>query len=165
MSKRTCIIFDWGDTLMLDYKQYNGPMAHWPEIALVPGIQQALTLLGKDHTLCVTSNAGDSDAQLMGQALDRGGIKQHFQFFFTSKELGSAKPDPEFFKQVLKMAGKQANECVYIGNDYLNDIVPAKKAGMETILFCAATDYSECLSADAVIGSMEDLTSTIDALP
>jgi len=34
MRERRCVLFDWGDTLMVDYPEYDGPMVEWPEIVV-----------------------------------------------------------------------------------------------------------------------------------
>lgn len=51
------VVFDWGDTLMRAFEFY------WPRVALVPGVAEALEQLAGQVTLCVASNAGDSDAE------------------------------------------------------------------------------------------------------
>ncbi|MDF1543365.1 MAG: hypothetical protein P1P71_09650 [Anaerosomatales bacterium] len=27
-----CVLFDWGDMLMIDYPEYSGPMRTWPHV-------------------------------------------------------------------------------------------------------------------------------------
>ena len=56
------VVCDWGDTLMRVF-EFQGPMAYWPHVALVPGVAEALEQLAGQVTLCVASNAGDSDAE------------------------------------------------------------------------------------------------------
>ena len=55
-----------------------------------------------------------------------------------SWRLGRAKPDPELFwiiVRTLERRGVRPEEAVYIGNDLLNDIAPAKACGLRTALF------------------------------
>jgi len=47
MNKIKAIIFDWGDTVMCDFPEYTGPMAYWPKVEVVPGIEKALQQLQK----------------------------------------------------------------------------------------------------------------------
>lgn len=49
-----------------------------------------------------------------------------------------AKPDPKLFelsKQMLKRYGIYPDQVLYVGNDVLNDIYPAVRAGFHTALF------------------------------
>ncbi|ADO84021.1 HAD family hydrolase [Ilyobacter polytropus] len=147
------IIFDWGDTLMRDYND-SGPMAHWKNVDIIPGVREVLRELGKNYTLCVASNAGESDSGLMKSALKRVGIDNFFSYFFTSKDLGFEKPDIRFFKAILKSTNFSANECLMVGNDYNNDIVNSKSLGMSTLLFDENNLFSDTLSADYKINKI-----------
>jgi FMN phosphatase YigB (HAD superfamily) len=111
------IIFDWGDTLMVDYKQYNGPMANWPHVEIIPGVKDALLQVYKNYKCCVASNAGASDSKTMSDALERVGIKMFFKEFFTSHELGSKKTDIKFFEEILNRLCLEPNQAIMVGND------------------------------------------------
>jgi HAD superfamily hydrolase (TIGR01549 family) len=50
-----------------------------------------------------------------------------------SDEVAVSKPHPEIFQFALKQAGITPDEAVMVGNDYFNDIEPAKWLGMRTI--------------------------------
>lgn len=159
------VIFDWGDTLMRDLPGMEGPMASWPTVELIEGAPQALGALDPQLVRCVASNAGVSDARLMAMALERGGIREFFQHFFTSRELGSAKPDVRFFLEIARRVGASPHECVMVGNDYDKDIAGARRAGMHTIWLAAGSPPPgprDC--ADAVIASMAELPAAISAL-
>jgi len=159
------IVFDWGDTIMRDFPEFQGPMAHWPRVEVIPGLPEALEQI-RLHFLgrlmcCVASNAGDSDAELMGLALARVGIRQYFHRLFTSCELGATKPDPAFFREVLRRLAVRPRECIMVGNDYVKDIAPAKSVGMRTIWFSEAPVTDPAPYADAVLNSMGDLVATM----
>lgn len=161
--KARALVFDWGDTLMRDFPQFEGPMAYWSHVEAMVGIKDALPPLFERYICCVASNAGDSDAELMGKALERVDIRRYFTYLFTSKELGAKKPSPVFFAQIIKRIGVPGEECIFVGNDYPKDIVPAKEAGMQTILLCCELPvYAPC--ADVVIGSMRELDSAVETL-
>jgi FMN phosphatase YigB (HAD superfamily) len=143
--------------------QSEGPMAFWPEIALLPGVGEALEAIGGRVVCCVASNAGDSDAALMGRALERGGIRRHFRHLWTSRELGAAKPAPAFFAAILERLGLEPGECAFVGNDYAKDIAPARAAGMRAIwLNPAASGGGE--RADAILRTMADLPAALARL-
>ena len=129
-----CLLFDWGDTLMVDYPHYIGAMVTWPQVTPMKGVRSLMPQLSEQYQCAVLSNAGDSDAALMKKAFEKAGLEQFFQGFFTSKELGASKPNPMFFEQALQKLGVKADEAMMIGNDYEKDIATAKAVGMHTVL-------------------------------
>lgn len=158
------LVFDWGDTLMRDFPEYPGPMADWPEVAVIPGAAEALEDLHRKYICCVASNAGDSDAYLMGLALERAGLRKYFQRLFTSRELGTGKPNPEFFRAAALRLGIEPGECVMIGNSYEQDIAPAKAAGLQTVLVGEVSEAERSArfpAADAVVCSLSELAGVI----
>lgn len=48
----------------------------------------------------------------------------------TSDEWGCAKPSHEFFARVLDTSGAAPHETVYVGDHPVNDVYPAKQAGL-----------------------------------
>jgi len=155
------IVFDWGDTLMKDFPEYSGPMVFWPRVEIMPGVYELLDLIHKRFTCCVASNAGDSDAELMGLALERVNIREYFNYLFTSKELGYKKPEIEFFLEICRRLGIIPNECLMIGNDYLKDIVPAKEGELNTVLVAVKAKRTDFPKADFLIDSLEELKSIL----
>jgi FMN phosphatase YigB (HAD superfamily) len=148
------LIFDWGDTLMRDFPEYPGPMANWPKIEVIPGVTDLLAGIHTDYICCVASNAGDSDAELMGLALEKAGIREYFKYLFTSKELGYQKPEIGFFTEISARLAVPPDLCLMIGNDYRKDIIPAKDGGMKTALYMAKQVSEAFPKADIVVNSM-----------
>ncbi|OEU67483.1 MAG: hypothetical protein BBJ57_08335 [Desulfobacterales bacterium PC51MH44] len=97
----------------------------------------------------------------------------HPDLILYSYKFGHAKPSTFMFQvavERLKKSDIPAHSALYIGNDMLNDIYPAKKAGFQTALFAGDArslrlrkDDPECkdLSADLVI---TDLVQILDYL-
>jgi HAD superfamily hydrolase (TIGR01509 family) len=154
------VVFDWGDTLMRDFAQFEGAMVHWPRVERMPGAKESLQSLAGRVVLCVASNAGDSDAELMGRALERAGIRHFFDHLWTSRELGAAKPSPAFFQAILRGLELEGQACAMVGNDYEKDVVPAKAVGMWTV-WLGPSPVPEALDADATIHSMKELTPAL----
>ncbi|MER5355705.1 HAD family hydrolase [Kitasatospora sp. NPDC002551] len=50
----------------------------------------------------------------------------------TSGEWGVAKPAPAFFERVLAWAPGEPQEIVYVGDHPVNDVAPARAAGLRT---------------------------------
>ncbi len=158
------IIFDWGDTLMRDFPHLAGPMVHWPQVEVLPGVQATLADLQARHVLVAASNAGDSDADLMRRALDRGGIGRFFQHVFTSRELGAAKPAPEFFLEICRRINVDPAECIMVGNDYDKDIAGARRAAMRTIWLAAGSTPADTSAADVTVASMADVPEAVQEI-
>jgi len=161
MPKIKTIVFDWGDTLMKDFSEYEGPMADWEYVEIVDGVSKSLHIVSQSYICCVASNAGASNSELMGMALKRVDIQQYFQYLFTSRELGFSKPSLDFFSKIVQVLGFTPQECIMVGNDYNKDIIPAKKIGMQTILFSQGSKEANLDYADYVMSSMENLHDII----
>ena len=152
----SALIFDWGDTVMRDYN-LPGPMAVWEKVAYIPGAQKALESLSGKFTCIIATSAEHSGTDEMIDALKRVGADKYFHHFFSSKDLGYQKPDPGFFSSIVEKLELKAEKCVMIGNLYEKDIVGAKAAGMQTILFDEKQQNHDFPDADAVIHQMDEL--------
>ncbi|MED4117015.1 HAD family hydrolase [Priestia megaterium] len=161
MPKIKTIVFDWGDTLMKDFSEYEGPMADWEYVEIVDGVSKSLHIVSQSYICCVASNAGASNSELLGMALKRVDIQQYFQYLFTSRELGFSKPSLDFFSKIVQTLGFTPQECIMVGNDYNKDIIPAKKIGMQTIFFSQGSKDANFDHADYVMSSMENLHDII----
>ena len=164
MSRVQAVVFDWGGTLMRTLPDLRGPMAEWPRVELVPGVAEALDRLPRELVRCVATNAIDSDAELLGLALERGGIRHHFAHLFTPRELGALKPDPRFFRRILRTLGVEAPAAVMVGDAYASDICAASAVGMRTIWFAEARPSRPAPCADRVISAMADLPTAVAML-
>jgi HAD superfamily hydrolase (TIGR01509 family) len=160
------VVFDWGDTVMRTLPGYRGPMAHWPRVEPVPGVAEALLALKPRYHLALATNARDSDAELVWEALRRVGLEDCFDSLFTARDLGAAKPDPRFFEAMLARLGCQPEQAVMVGDDYTADVTGAKEAGWRAIWFNPAGAACPCSHPrhDAQVASMADLPSAIACL-
>ena len=157
MDRMEHIVFDWGDTLMRDFPEAQGPMYIWDRIEVFPHAADVLERLSAKYALSVASNAGESDTSDMRKALVIGGLDQYFNNHYTSKELGVCKPDPGFFTKICSEAGFAPENSFLIGNDYKKDIIGAKAAGMKTILVNHAGAQGPFEMADYVVSELKEL--------
>ena len=86
----------------------------------------------------------------------------------TSGEWGVAKPSAGFFARVLEVAEAPAEHTVYVGDHPVNDVFPAKAAGLRTAHLRRgpwghlwADDPEVTAAADWSIRSLTELTSLI----
>jgi putative hydrolase of the HAD superfamily len=66
--------------------------------------------------------------------LSRFGISQYFDNLIFSSTFGWKKPDPRIFKAAADGIGLSPQDCVYVGDRYLEDIVGPSLIGMPAIL-------------------------------
>lgn len=163
MVKVEYLIFDWGNTVMRDLG-FPGPMKDWDSVENIQGIEDALKELAAGYKLIIATSAEHSDTGDMRAALKRGGVEDYFQQFFSSRELGAAKPNPEFFLRILKQIDCEPGQALSIGDKYLNDVVAAKRAGLYTVWFNEKHKPCDHPDADAVIHQMSELPLTLRSL-
>jgi FMN phosphatase YigB (HAD superfamily) len=96
------VLLDWGDTVMVNFPHYPGPMNDWPEVAACPGIEDALAALAENYNLALATNAQDSEATDIHKALARVGLGNVFDKIFCSQARGHLKPSPGVFQQVIQ---------------------------------------------------------------
>jgi len=129
------MVFDWGNTIMLDNGQFDGKMMGWPKAQAVDGAYQTLKILAEDYKLVLATNAEDSSIQDITKALNKVHLDSFFDQIFTYREISTKKPDPLFYKDLLNQLNQSVDKVVMIGDDYKKDIVAAKLAGWKTIWF------------------------------
>jgi len=156
----TTLVFDWGDTIMRDYN-LPGPMTGWNKVDWIPGAEQALKSLSEKYKCVIATSADHSGTAEMIEALKLVGADKYFHHFFSSQQLGFKKPDPRFFSSITEILNLVPSECVMIGNFYEKDIVGAKQAGMQTVLFNENKIDGPFPDADNEISQMLDLLNVI----
>jgi len=137
-----------------------------PDIfALTPGATEALRWC-KTQGLSVavltnTLTRGDDEVR---RDWERFGLGAVVDEVISSYSTGWAKPHPAMFDRALASSGAWADEAVMIGDEFLADVVGAKRAGMRAVWISAApiehAPYVE--RPDAVIESLLDLPSLLE---
>ena len=158
------LVFDWGDTAMRVFPEFSGPMAHWPRVEAVNGIEDALRMAEPNYRLALVSNAIDSGPDLVRDALERVNLEGFFSGVFTARDLGATKPDDRFFKAILQRLDCTPGEVVMVGDHFETDIAGAKGAGLWTIWFNPtgkAIPQNGEGKADAVISSYSELENAL----
>jgi putative hydrolase of the HAD superfamily len=61
-----------------------------------------------------------------------------------SSVAGWRKPAPEFFAQMIAVAGQSAEHILYVGDDRRNDYEGARNAGMRAVLFSPESTNDDC---------------------
>jgi len=122
------IVFDWGNTLMKVFPEFQGPMVNWPKVEAMKGVLYALDKLYKNSRLYLATNAKESNAIQVRAALARVGLEQYFVDVFTQNEIGFDKSDPDFFDEIRCKVGP-TDIPLMVGDDYFGDIITSNHAG------------------------------------
>lgn len=96
---------------------------------LFPDVILALNKLS-EYSLSIITN-GDKKQQTY--KLEKLGISSYFNSLITPECAGAAKPDAAIFKLASSQFGKGAEECWYIGDNYIADYQGAKNAGFKSV--------------------------------
>lgn len=59
---------------------------------------------------------------------------EDFALWTTYENSGFSKPNPEYYLDVARRIGCRPEECLMVGNDVIEDMVTAEKAGMKVFL-------------------------------
>lgn len=156
------LIFDRGDTIIVDLPEKYGGMKDWPYYKAVDGVKETLPNLCKQYTCIMASNTAVSSTQVIHSALKKLQIDTCFKYVFTQNELGFAKPDSKFFASLLNATNISSFETCMIGNSYNLDITPAKKFGLKTILLTSKRGEFSC--ADCVTNNFKDIPKLLAKL-
>lgn len=121
------------------------------QIILRNEVEKLLILLLENHyELFVLTNGPSMDQR---NKLNQLNIAQYIseENWFISDELDSTKPNREIFKKVEGSIGYKKEEILYIGDDYINDIVGAKNAGWEAILLNTKMYKNKEIKDDTIV--------------
>ncbi len=110
--------------------RYRGYLAEGNQ--LFDGIIEMLEKLSLTHKLYIASN-GIGITQYT--RLKNNNLNKYFEKIFISEEIGSKKPDREFFEIIFKeICVKNKNEVLMIGDTLTSDILGANNAGIDSCL-------------------------------
>jgi putative hydrolase of the HAD superfamily len=125
------------------------------------GVIPMLQELARQYPLGIISN-GFAGAQ-QGK-LESAGIAGYFTHVIFSEHVGVHKPHPRIFETAVQMAGVQPEEALFIGDNFLNDIVGASAVGFRTIWFNPAgfpIPTEPGAQPAAVVGSIAELSNLL----
>lgn len=127
------ILFDWGDTLMVDFDHESGKMCDWETVEAVKGAEETLCTLSGVYTLCVATNAQDSTRLDIEKAFKRVGLDKYISHYFCFETLGVTKSSPQFFPKILECLKTDAKSVMMVGNEIKKDIEPALAVGITAV--------------------------------
>jgi FMN phosphatase YigB (HAD superfamily) len=131
----TTYLFDWGDTLMVDFPDAAGKMCDWTHVEAVAGAHETLAELSKSAHIYIATGAADSTEDDIRKAFRRVGLSQFITGYFCKDNLGVDKGSAAFFTAVLAQLDIPAAHIMIVGDNYAKDIEPALRAGITPIWF------------------------------
>ena len=132
-------------------RDYYKPEVWVPEEThtVMPELRQA------GYTLGVVSNR-DNPYQ---DEIDGLGMAGYFHFSLAGGEVKSWKPDPGIFYAALERADATAQQTLYIGDNYFADVVGARRAGLQPVLYDPKGLFHE--PGCPVIASFDELVEMV----
>ncbi|HET9993607.1 MAG TPA: HAD family hydrolase [Kofleriaceae bacterium] len=97
-------------------------------VAPEPGVRATVQRLAALYHVAIVTNGGAAQRE----KLARAGLADLAGAVFVSGELGIAKPASGIFEHAVAWSGAAASECVFVGDDPINDLAPAAALGMTT---------------------------------
>ena len=126
-------LFDWGDTLMVDFPGVPGKMCDWEIVEVVDGAYETLEYLSKSARTYIATGAADSSELNIQRAFERVGLSHFISGYFCQANLGFCKGAPEFLPAVLKKLDTPSSRIAMVGDNFEKGLVPLCAAFYFTI--------------------------------
>lgn len=88
-----------------------------------------------------------------------------FELVTTYDNSCCCKPNPEYYREILKKVGAEPERCLMVGNDGREDAAAAAKLGMRTFLVTDCLLHGAEAPEGTPGGSFGDLIALVNALP
>lgn len=152
-------LFDWGDTLMVDFPGVLGKMCDWGKVAAVTGAKEALASLSQHAKIYVATGAANSTEAEIEKAFERVGLHSFISGYFCKYHLGLEKGSPDFLNAILSKLEQPAENVAMVGDNFKKDIEPAIAVGIQAIWFSAdKKDVPPAIPVNVkIIGSLSEL--------
>ncbi len=59
---------------------------------------------------------------------------EDFELYTTYEDIGYCKPNPDYYREVLRRTGLEASDCLMVGNDVAEDMMAGAAAGLRGFL-------------------------------
>jgi len=132
-SETEVYLFDWGNTLMIDFPDAKGKMCDWEIVKTVDGANETLKSVSRTAKIYIATGAADSTELEIKKAFSRVDLNRYISGYFCKENTGIQKGSTEFLESILKQLNITANKVAIVGDSYAMDIEPALKVGINTI--------------------------------
>jgi HAD superfamily hydrolase (TIGR01509 family) len=134
--------------------------------SLAPGAEVALRWCkARGLTVAILTNTitrGDAEVALDRRRL---GLDELVEHIVSSYSVGWSKPHPAMFERALSLCGVRPDEAFMVGDEFIADVVGAKRAGLRAIWKSQrpVPDPSYPERQDATISSLVELPDVLEA--
>jgi HAD superfamily hydrolase (TIGR01549 family) len=153
------VLFDWGNTLMIDYPNETGPMIKWSKLSASNNAEMSLLKLTSKYKCYLATNARDSNKEEIKQALDSVGLGKYLSGIFCFKEIQYVKPSKEYFKYISNNLNINNDEMLLVGDDLQKDYYGSINNGLKSILY---DPYNTCKISEVL--KVNDLFDLYDII-
>jgi putative hydrolase of the HAD superfamily len=133
-------LFDWGDTLMVDFPGVSGKMCDWDIVEVVDGALETLECISKSAKIYIATGAAESTELDIKKAFERVGLSRFISGYFCKANLGFSKGDPEFLPAIIGKLDKPTSCIAMVGDNLEKDVLPAIKAGIKAVWLTSTGD-------------------------
>jgi HAD superfamily hydrolase (TIGR01549 family) len=143
----------------------DGLREHFDAADLYPDVRSCFAGLHADGRRVVIAGNQPPEALDMLTAMDLG-----VDAIVISDVLGVHKPQAAFFHALVQVAGVEAGRIAYVGDRLDNDVLPARAAGMRTVLLRRGpwghlhAERPDAALADVVADSLAELPARLAEL-
>ncbi|WP_233269110.1 HAD family hydrolase [Paraglaciecola sp. L1A13] len=123
-------LFDWGNTLMVDFPESRGKMYQWGTVKCVEGAKATLRHLAHSHKIYIATSAMDSCEADIKKAFDRVGLSCFINGYFCYANTGLHKTSADFYYSIIKQLKAETSSLTMVGDTFAKDILPALASGI-----------------------------------
>ncbi len=115
---------------------YAADFAHVRTVCpMEPAAAEVVAMLkGRGVTLGLATNPLFPEIATRQRIRWAGLDPEDFDCITTYEDSRHCKPNPAYYRDVLRMLGKEPEQCIMVGNDVAEDMVSARCVGMEVFL-------------------------------
>ncbi len=108
----------------------------------------------RGHRLGIVSNIDDD---WLAPLIERWKLSEHVDTILSSETAKSCKPDQRIFNLACEHLDCSPSQVLFVGDDEINDVHGANRAGMTSVLFREANENATATVADYTIHRLSDL--------
>ena len=127
--------------------------------------ESTLRTISKYCEMGIIANQSEDVAAL----IQKYGFDKFFKVQIISFSVKLKKPDLNIFELALKQAGRNAEDCIMVGDRLDTDICPANKLGMTTIrttnsLFALQVPFRACERPDYTVTCLAEIPEILESI-
>jgi len=121
---------------------------------VVEGAEEVLEYLKDKYTIHILSNGFE---EVTHDKIEKSIVKNYVETITTAEGAGAPKPDAIAFQTALDKAGATKGESVYIGDDWIADMIGATRFGMRAIFFNPLNENHLWIEEVPIVGQLIQL--------